>query len=366
MLRIGLMFVAAVGPTQTESRSATVLLPATTTEPSARVRAVVVHANGVRTAEVASALGLRAPSLRVVDHQQRWPTTTELFGYLRLRESGRRETWRLTFILSDGRAYDRRFDAQRGDVARVAATMVASLVQAIATGSVEPDAVEQPLLPTPAADKPAPSIPVNVDCPPVKSEAPTPIAAEVPWIEVGLGLHGGWVTGIGPPGEVDHLGGADGELGLRVRLRSGLGILADFRGLGRRANDSVLLRLRGALGLGYVVRRAPFELGVWGLAFAEPWMLLADGARRETTNSDGSRPNPLLGGGIRIVPGYLAQINERVRLMIGTRIEAVGGVLPSGTVARIATAPGRDPAFRVGGLELGAGVDLTVWFARWR
>jgi hypothetical protein len=138
------------------------------------------------------------------------------------------------------------------------------------------------------------------------------------------------------------------------------------RGLARRADDLALARLRGAATVGYLHRRARFELlASAGLSF-ETWRVrqAGDGVYYAEPGAD-TRPL-LIGALARAAPGVRLTRGRRVALRLGAWLELAGSWLPTGAAARLARTrhDGQPPTpvFALGGLELAIGLELAAWF----
>jgi hypothetical protein len=367
--------------------------PAPASEGPEEFRAARVEVVGLDEAEVLAALRLRLPGMSIERHAGPPPTVTP-HVYLKISRVDAR-TGRLRAITSDGRAYDRRFDAT---TARVAAGTAATLLFAIAAGGVTPDRedVEIPpgppapetsgptptetpappdpppeAEPTPPAPTPEPTTPPDPSPadPPTSSPPASPPPARAPprW-EYGLALHGVAALGLGRPVYGGALAGLGGGLGLEVRAPRGVLFGLELRGLGRTRDALGVGRLRVALAAGYAWRRGRFELPVVLAVAIEPWWTTRDGAAAEIfAGRDAVRRPPLLGGLLRLTPALrlpLARGPLRA-LRIGPRLE-LAGAFAVADGARVLGLYDPDGAarLRLGGLELSLGLDLTLVFGR--
>lgn len=332
--------------------------PAPEPTPAPRFTALVLRNEGIALDDLAAALALRVPNLPIV----RESPQTGTFVYVAVHtDPATPVRHQIGVITSDGAAYFREVDTGADPPARVLASMLANLLVSIAEGSVRPDRTDV-AIPPPEASLPQPA-PKPV---PIPSPSPAPPTEPVPktipppprW-ELGLNLAAVLDLAAGPPRFASTLAAGGGSLGLDLRHHRGLLLGLELRTLGRGAADHNLVRLRIAALAGYAVRRGRFELPIaLGLAI-EPWWL--DG---------GLSDHPLYGALLRTTPGvYLAQNHGPLRsLRIGPRLELGGSFLVDNgpRVAGISQQadPANTPLFRLGGLELSLGLELTLWFAR--
>lgn len=340
-------------------------------------RAARADIRGFDEAAVLAALRLRLPRLPIERHGGAAPTETPHL-YLQLtRAADERGTIRV--ITSDGRAYERSFAVEIGQEVRVAASTAANLIFAVEQGAVAPDAEDVEIPPPAVAAVPEPTPPAPApkpepEPPPVQTQAPGPKEpvqedmSKRPRWELGLGLHAAAVLGVGPPAYGGPLAGGGGGLGLEVRSPRGFAAALEARAIGQTEAGSGLGRLRVAIAAGYALRRKSFELPILvGLAI-EPWWITRAGERAPLLAAGDddvlARP-PLLGGFLRLSPGWRAQPSPRLGLRVGPRIELGGSFAiddhDGARVVGLADAAGT-PRFRVGGLELSLGLELALQF----
>lgn len=338
--------------------------PVPATSPAPRFTALVLRNDGIALDDLAAALALRIPDLPIV----RESPATGAFVFVAVRtDPATPVRHQIGVITSDGAAYFRAVDTGADPPARVLASMLANLLVSIAEGSVRPDRTDV-AIPPPEAELPQPAPEPAPPPQPQPEPEPPPIQQPVPkttpppppprW-ELALNLAGALDLAAGPPRFASTLAAAGGSLGLDLRHRRGALLGLELRTVGRGAADHSLVRLRVAALAGYALRRGRFELPIaLGLAI-EPWWL--DG---------GVTVRPLYGAFLRTTPGlYLAQDRGPLRgLRVGPRLELGGSFLVDDgpQVAGISqqAAPNNTELFRLGGLELGLGLELTLWFAR--
>ncbi len=306
--------------------------------------------------ELERAISLRLPDLTLVAFGEPAPPAGDgsLRAFIELEHQG--ATVRLRLILADGRAYLRELEVDADAVVRPAASALANLVAAIEDDTAVPD---QQNVEIPEALAPAPEAkpqPVPEDRPKPVALTPPPAPPAPRW-QLGPTLRIGAGLGHAPPG----LRGAGLGLGLDARAPSGLLLALDLQWSTRAVDRYHLQRVRVALGVGYALRRGGFELPVAALVGVEPWWLGDEGRRVPLRAPNGGPPAPLIGLGLRVSPGYAADIGTRgARLRVGARVELWG----SGQVG-----PGlRRPELRLptgpthlGGAELQLALEVGVW-----
>ncbi|WAS89946.1 hypothetical protein [Nannocystis punicea] len=341
-------------------------------------RAARADITGFDEAAVLAALRLRLPRLPIERHGGPVPTETPHL-YLQLgRAADERGTIRV--ITSDGRAYERSFAIEIGQEVRVAASTAANLIFAVEQGAVAPDqedvAIPPPVAtaapePTPA---PEPAPPPVAEPPPDRTEATGPSEqvqkdmSDKPRWELGLGLQAAVALGLGSPAYAGPLAGGGGGLGLEVRSPRGFAAALETRAIGQTAAGVGLGRLRVAIAAGYALRRGRFELPILvGLAI-EPWWITREGERAPlfaAGDDDRLARPPLLGGFLRLSPGFRARPSPWLGLRVGPRIELGGSFVvddhDGARVVGLADVAGV-PRFRVGGLELSLGLELALQF----
>ena len=213
-----------------------------------------------------------------------------------------------------------------------------------AVASVPGPSPRRPVAPAPATD------------PPEAAAQRSP-----PTLELGVALAGGVVLGLGAPPAGAGLAGGGGGLRIDLKLRRGLLLGAGFRGLVRLHEGLALGRFRGALGLGYLLRRGAFELAAQAGPTLETWQVSEHGQPVTYTTSSASGASLLLGGLARAALGGRVT-RARVSARIGGYVELAGSARGNGRVPQIAREPGLAPVFVLGGAELSLGVEVELWF----
>ncbi|MDC0668523.1 hypothetical protein [Nannocystis radixulma] len=269
---------------------------------------------------------------------------------------------RISVRLDDGRVFVRSWSATPAEPERAAATSLSHLLAAIADGTAEqePPAVETAL--------PAPSNPTSA--PEVRTVPPAPVASrplaertspQLPRFEFGPTV--GLVTafGVGPPVALAGSVGSGGLVGVEVRHRSGFIAGVEARGLGARADELRLARLRVAVALGHSFRRGHFELRTRAAFLVEPWWVVTRGGAARLQSGP-----PLLGAALSLTPGLSLALAPAVRLDVGLRMEAaVSAHAAAGAAVQLVDSTGA-PVFRIGGVELAAVAELGVRWGRVR
>ena len=331
---------------------------------------VLVSVRGLQSNAVLSALRLRTHVAVVLDI----PPGKEADVYVGIRPSpGAASKFSVEVIVSDGRAYDRQVEVAGGQAERTVATTVAQLLAAIEDDTVTPDRADVPL---PSSTTPETQL---ADPPRADAVAPvspsagrdaaqiTPPARDPYQLGVWMGAATGW--GLPRLAEVGPLAAGGGVLGMDVSFPQAVLLGTSFRFAARTSvDDLALLRFRVAMGAGYRLRVKWFELPVMVSAVLEPWWVLHHGdaifpSRRPT------RARWVAGGAIRLSPRVRIPLKSSARAMaVGLHLElevTSAPAKPLGTT-RILVAneePVPRPVFRVGGVELWTGLDLTVWFS---
>ncbi len=304
----------------------------------------------------------------------------------------------LEVVLGDGRVYQRQIAAKADGRERAAARLIASTLASIedetarpdrrdgvlvlparapegptaiaapdvneaAAASVVPDAAETAMPPVVPALEPAQTLMPVVPATEPAEVANMPSVTEAPrrTLELGVALAPGALFGLGAPPAGAGLAGGGG--GLRLDLKLGRGVLlgAGFRGLVRVHDGLTLARLRGALAVGYLLRRGAFELAAQAGPTLETWQVRESGAAVTYTTTSSSGAALLLGGLARAALGGRV-VRPRVSARLGGYVELAGSARASGRIPQIAREPGLAPVFVLGGAELSLGLEVELWF----
>jgi hypothetical protein len=321
-----------------------------------RIEAVIVVTADIDDAAMIDALALRAPE-RAIQPAGRARPAVKLFVVAEVRMKDA-HTVALAVIASDFRAWYRTVEATPEDAPRVAASALANLLAGIEEDREVPDAQDVPL-------------PEGATAEPARAPGPAPAkvepatvapAAAKPRPEILVELSGAPVVAIPPP-RPSGIAAAGGEIGVGVRGPKLLFGALSLRAAGRTAGDLGLVRVRVSVQVGIALRRRSFELVATAGPDIEPIVARRGGAREDFRFPDGTTRATalLLGGHLRVSPGYRHVWKSGAALRIGPRVELGGAGLESGGVARLFT-EGDDPLLRAGGLELSAGLELGGWF----
>lgn len=311
-------------------------------------------------------IALRMPELRVGLLDGTPPAEPFLFIQAR-RETGK--VHRIAIIFSDGRAFYEHLDVgDAGSPERVLASTIANLLFSIESGAVEPDqhGVATPLtIESPAKPEPVPQLEVEPRLDPQPSKLEPRRAST---LELGMALGLGQATSLGAPRFADAHLGWFGTLDVQLRTRGGLFVALGFRPGGSSSHTYRLTRLHAGLGLGYAWRGPHAEIAIATTMSIGAWLVASEGRAEPVTQIDSGtigRP-PLLGFGLLLSPGYRIELQRGSlrSLRLGPRIEATGGFVTS-SPPRVAGLQSRagDELFRLGGVELYTGVELTMWFS---
>lgn len=334
--------------------------------PPTTIEAALVRADGLALADVERALRVRLPSLTLVQQGEDMPQGPGLRAFVDLRRGSPTQV-QIALILSDGRAYFRVVDAEDQQPARPVAAALALLIAAIEDDSVAPDQRDVPVPPAiaeppPAAvpsDMPIKTCPKISPCPKPPAPPAPPAPPPPPALELGLVRHDGASLGLGSP--LAGIRGAVFGLGLDLRWRRGAIAAAELRATLAPVDRHTLTRIRGAVGAGFGVRVRAFEMPVVAMFGLEWWGL--PGADAQVLGASGGRTRPLLGGGLRLSPGFWLRL-PAVSLRAGVRAElwASGEPGSGGLRKPVLARPGQPPLAAVGGVELNFGLEIAVWF----
>ena len=340
-------------------------------------RAARVEVVGFDEDAVLAALRLRLAQLPIKRHGGPAPAESP-HVYVRV-ERGANGHGALRVITSDGRAYERGFLIEVGQEVRVAASTVASLIYAVEQGAVAPDRKDVAI-----PEVPGESAAIVPDPPSAAADAPLPRAAPsegsqtaspgrrgdtAAW-ELGANLHGAAALGLGPPRyprSHGALAGGGGGLGLEFRSPRGGLAAFDLRGIGLVADGLGVGRMRISIGGGYAWRRGRFEVPVLVAVAVEPWWATRAGA--VASIASGARVIAglsLIGGYLRVSPGLRISRprGPLAGVRVGPRLELGGSfALDNGAKVVGLADPAGVPQFRLGGLEMSLGLELSLQFA---
>ncbi len=288
-----------------------------------------------------------------------------------VRELDTRDDVELRLITSDGRLYRRTLPAPPAHRARVIASAVANMIDAIERDAIQPTAVDveippaqTPLDPSPPQtqlEPPPPPLASTPTEPPPPSVEPAPRSAlPLAW-SVWLGSEA--TVGVGPPTDASGVAGMGGTLGLGWRHRRGAMVATELRveGWDRGVRST---RLRAAVLAGYGWRWSPWSL----VLLAGPTVegLWIDATLHRPSGARRGAP-PLFGGRVTIRSSRRVWGRDAVELHLGVQLDGAGSVetsRPLGAVRVVrATDDGFDTVARAGGGELSAGLVVEVRFS---
>lgn len=384
MLGLGLHLLLLAAPAATPTPPQVV--PASA--PSRVIARVWLHGVGLDEAALAEAVATRLTDKQILAAGQAAPAIDGPVALCHVTAQGGQLA--LEVVLGDGRVYQRTIAAKGTGRERAAARLIAATLASIEDETAKPDrsdgvfvapvaaaetveapgSVEAPVVvPPPREPEATPPPPARevvrdttvqpaADSEPVAEARPT---SAVPTLELGVALTGDVLFGLGAPTRGAGLGGGGGGVRIDLKLRRNLLLGAGFRGLVRVKDGLALGRFRGALGVGYLLRRGAFELATQLGPTLETWQVSEGGEPVTYTTTSSSGPSLLLGGLVRAAPGGRVQ-RRRVSARVGGYVELAGSVRSSGRVPQIAREAGLAPVFVPGGAELSLGVEVELWF----
>lgn len=345
------------------------------TPPSApaapRIERVQLDAEASLQPALLDALGLRLGPVPVVAHGAAAPPAGEglqVYVHVPAPTDAR---YRVEIIVSDGRAYAREIVAPAAMAGRILGGELALLLRGIEEGSLAPDRRDA-VIPAdgvvpvePRASEPAAEPAAAGPAPP---RAPVPARREARRAELGLLMGVGGSLGVAPGSNVAASAVGLGELGLDVRWPGGGVVSANVRVGGRRPSPFSVVRTRIAVGGGYVLRRAAFELPIRVWLAVEPWGVRAHGRGTPVIPLEGTaREVPLWGLVARAEPGLRVAVRARpsLAMRVGPYVELAGSAAWSdgAGVPRLRDAGTGEVIARLGGLELGLGLCVQLWIA---
>lgn len=308
--------------------------------------------------ELALRLGTRRlePSAALVD------APTERFAWVGVTPSGSQRL--LEVVLSDGRAYSRLVDAPPDQLARATAGALVNMLDAIEDGRLAPERTGV-AVPLPVA--------VVDPAPPVPTTAPTPAVVEPPrapepvpptwWLGPRLG--GEVVFGVGPPTSEGGLVAGGATIGVDAMHRRGGLVAADVRVAARSTDALQVIRVRVALGGGWVLRRGRFALPLRAAISIEP--VVSRGATLRDRDGVSASPRPLVGALVHGSPSVVWWLRSgRAAVRASIELEAAASMearAEPGVVRYVEAGDAARGLGRAGGVELAAGLGLGAWFA---
>jgi hypothetical protein len=348
-------------------------------EPPPTGERVVLRSRAIAPEALKAELGLRRPQASIVDFEgegEQW-SRAEAWTLVIVERSA--VGFAVSVILSDGRAYDRVVEADSAQGARAVASTLANLIAAISEDRVAPDreAVTLESLESTTEEPPGPSDqPLEAHPsppPPPAAAAPrpeavsTPVTGAAPW-SISPRVGGLALIGVGPPRESGALLGGGAALGIGARSPLGAIFGVDLRLLRRAAGELSLARVRVSFWAGYGLERGLFGVDLAGFVGIEGWSVRSMGERAAVLEGSDEAPSSALSAGLRVAPALQLPLGSSRRLRLGFVGEiGYAGVLDGGLRAARLSAPSTDggadvAVFRVGGVELGLGLELRLRF----
>lgn len=324
--------------------------------------AIVVLDSASIDDELRAELALRTGGRSLVPSDTLADAPSERFAWVGVSPSGSQRL--LEVVLSDGRAYSRWVDAPPGQLARATAGALVNMLDAIEDGRLAPErtGVAVPLvLPTVEPPPPAPTpAPTPAPIQPSTSSEPIPPAW---WLGPRIG--GEVVFGVGAPVSERGLVAGGATFGVDAMHRRGGLVAADVRVAGRSTDALQVLRVRVALGGGWVLRRGRFALPLRAAISIEP--LVSRGATLRDRDGASASPRPLVGGLVHGSPSVVwwlrsgrAAVRASIELELAASMEARA---KPGVVRYVEAGDTARGLGRVGGVELAAGLGVGAWFA---
>jgi len=343
-------------------RAAAATEPASTEPASTDAITLVVVDSGSVDDELRDELALRLGGRRLAPSEGLVDVPTERFAWVGVTPSGSQRL--LEVVLSDGRAYSRLVDAPPGQLARATAGALVNMLDAIEDGRLAPErtGVAVPLVLQAVEPPSADPVPVPRPAPidPPRPRAPTP-----PTWWLGPRLGGEVVLGVGPPVSERGLVAGGATLGVDAMHRRGGLVAADVRVAARSTDALQVLRVRVALGGGWVLRRGRFALPLRAAISIEP--VVSRGATLRDRDGVSASPRPLVGALVRGSPSVVwwlrsgrAAVRASIELEVAASMEARA---KPGVVRYVEAGDAVRGIGRAGGVELAAGLGLGAWFA---
>lgn len=286
----------------------------------------------------------------------------------------------ITLITSDGRAYLRRVTPKDAERTRVVAVASANLLAAVADEDVPPDR-EQAVVPLPTAEVPdAPPVEPPPEPPPVTTppkETPPPREPAKPPRERPprsplpperdvwqLGINPGAALAIGlAPRSRSIAPSFGGDLRLHARAPIGVAFGGETRVLLDGHLGYRLVRVRVAPQVGWVGRLARFEWAALAGPTFEPWRVYRDGTPQALGSRERKGRSMLYGAALHGAIGYRVRLRGAwpSSLRIGAHVDFAASARGTGSPTQLRLQDHRS-LFALGGLELGVGLDVALWF----
>lgn len=360
--------------------------PSTSSVPAEQVeqrfRSLLLASEGLDPQLLDDALGLRLPDLELLREWQLDEGSVAALGryaFVHLARAEEEGELSLELITADGEAFVRSLEGSE-DQERLAASFVVSLLASIEAEELEADRVDIQA-PTsadqeeveravtvakgeeaPPDPEPEPEPEPEVEPEPEPKPPPPPAPVILRW-ELAVQLDGGGLFSL-PDLDYGHIAAGGGSVGVFGRGPTGVLLGAQLRVLGRERAETSLVRVRVAGLVGYAWRpeKLPFELPVAAVIGFEPWFLRQGG--EPVSPGEIGTQSTLTNLGLWLAPGYLRRFEQgplaalRVggHASLGTAFVIDGGFESIG----LSDTDG-EPLYRLGGLELGVGLDLAFY-----
>jgi hypothetical protein len=333
-----------------------------------RIELLALDVEGVDPAAFGRALKTRLPERPTIPAGNPDARNGSHWGYVLVRpvEGG----WSLALILDDGRGYYREVAGHDGgEPARLVTNTLANLIASVEEDAIVADA-EDVVVPDEVVDdeherelEPEPEPEPLPEPEPEPEPAPELPVEPSPAYGVRIGALAAWA--LGPPAPAGFAA-AGAELDVHVRFPNALVVGGGLGGLGSRSSAYGLGRLRISAHVGHSLRRDRFELLSLVGVRAEPWFVSADSGSASLRAGNDPRSLSIVAGGfIQASPGLRVDAGStQWRIGPTLRLSGASALGNGGGVARVlrTTEDGPDALFRLGGLELETGLDVTVWF----
>lgn len=332
-------------------------------EEGPRIELLALDLEGVDADAFDTALRTRLPGrTRIPAGDPGARAGVEQWGYVLVRpvDTG----WTLALILADGRGYYREVrSGGGGEPARLVANTLANLIASVEEDALPPD--EEHVEVPDAAPEPEP--PPEPE-PEPRREPPRPPPHHdpippPPRPELGVALGGLAQWAVAPPSP-RGFAGAGGDAQLHVRFPRGLVVGGGVGALAMRRSTYALTRTRISAHAGYGLSRDRFELLALGGVRVEPWFVRnASGLQPVRAGENERGASVVVGGFAQLSPGVVVHPGS-MRLRLGPTVRVSGSTAlgNGGGVARVLRQDDPRALFRIGGLELETGLDVTLWW----
>lgn len=346
--------------------------------PSASFQHALVSSAGLDASLFDDAVRLRLPD---VELRRRWDLDAEseqLGRFVFVHVSRRGGSMEVELITADGEAFVRTVPVDE-EPERIAASFVVSLLTSIEREQVVADRrfvdapttaldedVDQALLearedvePEPDAEPDSePEAEPEPEPKPEPDADPLPVA--LPSWQLDVVPAFGVLFGVLPVDFDSWLAAGGGELSVLGRSPRNVLVGGSVRAYGRTKNDHGLFRLRVAATVGHVWSFPKAEIAAGGTLGMTTWSLRRDRARVSTGQLGAQTTLVGAAGWVSGGPVFPVSRPRLKAIRVGGRAE-LGGAFVLGDGARavaVFDAEGND-LFRIGGLELTAGLDVT-------